>query len=292
MRAASVALGPSAATRGAGTHLEDFTPYFFSMDTFPFIIEQYQKERSASGAFQPASRLVMTAALRTSGLLRVLPPDELRDLVLLLTFITPNGRIQPTLPEFAEAMQLSQMQARSRMLRLTRREWRGKPLVRELIRQNGLDAYLPGRHLVDSQEEAHEALSAVPPVVFTEPRAGRETLIAASRARYATPRAEVEADIARRMGWAPPLFEDEEPGVAEEKGQLYEKLSEQGLPKDKALDILSRFDLARVRSQMEWMPHRGAKNPARYLVAAIENNYDPPVAVRADQAEREGGAKL
>ena len=253
------------------------------MDTFPFIIEQYQQERTTSGAFQPASRLVMTAAVRTSGLWKTVPPEELRDLVLLLTFLTPNGRIQPTLPELAEAMQASRMQARSRMLRLARREWRGKPLVRELTRQNGLDAYLPGRHLVDTQEEAQEAPSPVPSVVFTEPRAGRDTLVATSRARYATPRAEVEADIARRMGWGVPLFEDEEPGVAEEKRQIYEKLSEQGLPKDKALDVLSRFDLVRVRSQVDWMPHRGAKNPARYLVAAIENNYDPPVAVRAEQ---------
>ena len=253
------------------------------MDPSPFVIEHYQQGRSASGAFQPASRLLVTLALRTSGLWKAVPPEELRDLVLLLTFLTPNGRIQPTLPELADAMQASHAQARSRMLRLSRRQWRGQPLVRELNRQNGLDAYLPGKHLVDSQEEMQETPLPVPAVVLPEPRAGREALIANSRARYATPRAEVEADIARRMGWGTPLFENEEPAVAEEKRQLYEKLSEQGMPKDKALDILSRFNLGQVRSQIEWMPHRGAKNPARYLMAAIENNYEPPVAVRAEQ---------
>ena len=261
------------------------------MDTFPFVIERYKRGWSASGAFQPAARLLLTAALRTSGLWRDVSPEELRDLVLLLTFLTPNARIQPTLPELAEAMQASHTQARGRMLRLSRRQWRGQPLVRELNRQNGLDAYLPGRHLVDSQEEVQESPSLVPSVIFTEPRAGREALIAHSRARYATPRADVEADIARRMGWGTPLFENEEPSVAEEKRQLYEKLSEQGMPKDKAMDILSRFDLDQVRSQIEWMPHRGAKNPARYLMAAIENNYEPPVAVRAEHSEREGNAE-
>ena len=104
------------------------------MDTFPFIVEQYQSERAASGAFRPASRLVMTAALRTSGLWRDVPPEELRDFVLLLTFLTPNGWVQPTLPELAEAMQASHAQARGRMLRLSRRVWRGQPLVRELNR--------------------------------------------------------------------------------------------------------------------------------------------------------------
>lgn len=253
------------------------------MDPSPFVIEQYQHERLASGAFQPAARLLMTTALRTSGLWKAVPPEELRDIVLLLTFLTPNGRIQPTLPQLADAMQASPAQARGRMLRLSRRQWRGQPLVWELNRQNGLDAYLLGKHLVDSQEEVQEAPSPVPAVELSEPRAGRDALIANSRARYATPRADVEADIGRRMGWGTPLFEDEEPAVAEEKRNLYDKLSEQGMSKSQALDILSRFDPAVVRRQLEWMPHRGAKNPARYLVAAIENNYDPPVAVRSEQ---------
>ena len=179
-------------------------------------------------------------------------------------------------------MQASHAQTRARMLRLSRRVWRGQPLVVELNRQSGLDAYLPGRHILGSCQE-QELPTATAQSVLTEPRAGREALIAHSRSWYATPRAEVEADIARRMGWGAPAFEDEEPGIAEEKRQLYEKLSEQGMPKDKALDILSRFDLGQVRKQIEWMPHRGAKNQARYLVAAIENNYDPPVAVRSEQ---------
>ena len=141
---------------------------------------------------------------------------------------------------------------------------------------------------MDRWEEAQGEYSPVPAVVLSEPRAGRERLIAHSRARYATPRADVEADIARRMGWGTPLFEDEEPSVAEEKREIYEKLSEQGVSNGKALDVLGRFDLTQVRSQIEWMPHRGAKNPARYLMAAIENNYDPPVAVRSEPKPEAG----
>ncbi len=255
-----------------------------SGNDFPFVIEQYRGEQGAGGSFRPAARLLLTSALRTSGLWSALPPDELRDLTLLLTFLSTNGRVQPTLPELAGAMQVSHAQSRARMLRLSRRVWQGQPLVVELNRQSGLDAYLPGRHLLGNHQVS-EAPAAAAQTVLTEPRAGRDALIAHSHSRYATPRAEVEADIGRRMGWGTPLFEDEEPGVAEEKRQLYEKLSELGMPKDRALDVIGRFDLDRVRSQIEWMPHRGAKNPARYLVAAIENNYDPPVAVRAEQGE-------
>ena len=94
----------------------------------------------------------------------------------------------------------------------------------------------------------------------------------------------MEADIARRMGWGPPAFEDEAPEVAEEKRALYGLLSGQGMTNAQALDVLGRFDLGRVRRQVSWMPHRGAKNPARYLMAAIENDYDPPVAARLRHA--------
>jgi len=128
-----------------------------------------------------------------------------------------------------------------------------------------------------------ETQVAAAQTVLTEPRAGRDVLIAHSRARYATPRAEVEADIARRMGWGAPAFEDDPPEVAEEKRSLYNKLSEQGMSKSQALDVLSRFDLTVVRRQLEWMPHRAAKNPSRYLHAAIENDYEAPVAVRVRQ---------
>lgn len=245
---------------------------------FPFVIEQYQGEKGIGGSFRPAARLLLTSALRTSGLWSVLPPDELRDLTLLLTFFSPNGRVQPTLPELAGAMQASHMQTRARMLRLSRRVWRGQSLVTELNRQSGLDAYLPGRHVVGSQQRVEAPAAA--PIVLTEPRAGRDALIAHSRARYATPRAEVEADIARRMGWGAPAFENDPPEVAEEKRVLYDKLSEQGMSKSQALDILGHFDLAVVRRQSEWMPHRAAKSPARYLAAAIEGDYEAPMAVR------------
>jgi hypothetical protein len=249
---------------------------------FPFVIEQYKGDQGTGGSFLPAARLLLTPALRTSGLWSALPPDELRDLTLLMTFLSPNGRVQPTLPELAGAMQASHVQTRARMLRLSRRVWRGQPLVVELNRQSGLDAYLPGRNLLESHQVS-ETPAAAAQTVLTEPRAGRDVLIAHSRARYATPRAEVEADIARRMGWGTPAFENDPPDVAEEKRELYDKLSEQGMSKNQALDVLSRFDLTVVRHQLEWMPYRAAKNPSRYLQAAIENNYEAPVAMRVHQ---------
>ena len=255
-------------------------------DGFPFMVEHYRDTLGAGGTFRPAARLLLTTALRTSGLWAAVSPDEMRDLTLLLTFLTPNGRVQPTLPELAGGMKVSHAQARARMQRLSRHQWQGQSLVVELTRQSGLDAYLIGRHLLGSRQLSET--SVVPlPAALSEPRAGRDMLIAHSRARYGNPRAEVEADIARRMGWGPPAFEDDPPEIAEEKRLLFERLSEQGMPKSQALDILGRFDLGLVRRQLDWLPHRGAKNPSRYLQAAIENDYEEPVALRARQEARD-----
>ncbi len=256
----------------------------------PFVVEHYREgiEKGAifskGAAFRPAARLVLTSTLRTAGLWSLLPAEELRDLVLMLTFLTPNGRVQPTLPELAAAMQVSSVQARARMLRLSRRQWQGRALVRELTRQNGLDAYLPAHHVVSSYQEPEDIPQSPAPVPM-EVRAGREALVAHSRSQYAAPRAVVEADIASRMGWGPPVFESDPPEIAAQKRLLYERLSEQGMTKNQALDILSRFDLSIVSCQLDWLPHRGAKNPSRYLQAAIESNYEAPVAVRVQQAE-------
>ncbi len=254
----------------------------------PFVVEKYRVGLRTGSTFQPAARVLITSGLRTSGLWSALPADELRDLTLMLTFLTPNGRIQPTLPELSEAMRVSSAQARARMLRLLHRQWQGQPLIKELVRPNGLDAYLPAKHLVvsyDEPEETDKPLSPVPSVT----RAGREALIAHSRAEYAAPREAVEADIAARMGWGPPTFAHDPPEIAAQKRLLYVRLDEQGMTKHQALDVLSRFDLDIVRKQLDWMPHRAAKNPGRYLMSAIENNYDPPVAVRVHQGVPSSG---
>ncbi len=87
------------------------------------------------------------------------------------------------------------------MLRLSRRQWCGHPLIAELTRliaelnrQNGLDVYLPSGQVLGSRQEAGEV--PIAPAVLLEPRAGREALMAQGRTRYAKPRAAVEADIA------------------------------------------------------------------------------------------------
>jgi len=188
--------------------------------------------------------------------------------------------------ELADAMDVSQAKATSRLERLTRTHWRGRPLATLLARPDGLDAYIPGRPLV-----LHEEVSPPEPARPAPLRtAGREAVIAYSRARYAKPRGEVERQIGEMMGWGPPAFPGDDPAVAEGKQRAYKAMTDVSVPKEQALDLLGRFDLGDVERQIAWLPSRNAKNPARYLAAAIEGSYDMPLSLRR-QMPTEGEAE-
>ena len=145
----------------------------------PFVIEHRQEDRTGA-TFRPTARLILTDRVRTSGLWRALTPEDFKTLLLLLTFVTPNGWCRPTLPELADAMQVSHTKARGRLERLTGTTWQGQPLAEVLARPDGLDAYLPGRRLIlhkDAPEPG--AANPAPPIRA----AGREAVIAHSRAQ-------------------------------------------------------------------------------------------------------------
>ena len=242
----------------------------------PFVIEHRQEERGQGSTFCPSARLILTDRVRTSGLWRTLTPEDFKTLLLMFTYVSPNGWCRPTLPELAEAMEVSHGKARSRMERLIQTSWQGQPLATLLARPDGLDAYLPGRPLV-----AHENASEPEPPEATPLRTpGREAVVAYSRARYAKTREEVERQIGEMMGWTPPDFAGEDPAVAAGKRQAFKAMTDVGIPKEQALDLLARFDLGDVERQISWLPQRNAKNPARFLAAAIEGGYDRPSGAR------------
>ena len=250
---------------------------------FPFVIEHRQEDQ-AGAAFRPSARLILSERVRTSGLWRALTPEDFKTLVLILTFITPNGWCRPTLQELADTMGVSHGKAKARLDRLSRLQWQGQPLVEPLERPDGLDAYLPGRCLVAHEDAPNSGPAQQAPPLRTP---GREAVTAYSRARYARTREEVERQIGEMMGWGPPAFEGDDPAVAEGKRRAFGAMTGFGMPKEQALDLLARFDLGDVERQIAWLPSRNAKNPARFLAAAIEGSYEPPLGGRHRQ-ERVG----
>jgi len=253
----------------------------------PFLIERRRLETAPSGDFRPDARLILTPALRTAGLWHALPAEELRTLLLVLTFLTPNGTVCPAVAELSAAMQAPEGKARHRLARLIALTWRGEPLLRELRRESGLDAVTVSPALLAAVDAPPQFKDAPPP----PPVAGREAVIEYSRSRYARPRQEVEAEIARFYGWDESRegedvdrLRDQEAALPPVQRGLLAQLVRRGVDPEQALALVTERAPEAVQRQLDWLPHRHAKSPARFLVAAIAGDYEAPAALRQRQA--------
>lgn len=248
----------------------------------PFIIRIQHLDVKPGGYFRPSALIGFGQGLRTSGFLHSLAPEELKNLLLLLSFITPNGECAPNLLQLSQAMQTSEGKARERMQRLARQMWRERPLVMETRLGNGLEAYAPSLGFLPVVEDnSHDIKETAPPLKA----APREEVIALSRERYGRPRAEVEREIAIQYGRTPIETVAAPAPMDGPKTQLKQRLVEAGVEGEQADALLSRYDLVRIERQLEWLPHRRVRNPAGFLLVAIKDNYEMPPTLRHKKPE-------
>ena len=273
----------------------------------PFLIRVEHLDVTLGGRFRPAAHVCFATPLRTTGLLSSLPPEAAKDLLLLLTFVTPNGHCAPTLTQIAHAMRVSQGKARSRLERLQAVRWQARPLLWHGTSESGLEFFSPLSTMAPVHEDATPPSASVPPPPIQA--AGRQAVIAHSRAAYARPRAEVEAQIEEMMGYrkasrpsqprqgsAPaatsaqsveaerPALSPEEQEARREREEVRELLLRAGLEAKQAQGLLEHFDTVRIRRQLMWLPYRRAKNPAGMLLAAVKDDYEAPQMARYQQA--------
>ncbi len=234
----------------------------------PFVIEIHQDRKTPSGSFIPSASLKLMEEFRASGLLQALPPDDLKSLLYLLTFISPEGNCQVTQPILTSAMKTSSVKVKARMHRLAEFLWQGCPLIVEVPHESGIFTYSLHPHLV-----AYEHLMISEPYPTSPlPEERKQQVIAHSRATYARPRAEVERVIAAQMG--------QDIDETEEQGKLRRRLENTGLTTEQSRELLLAFPADVIAQQLDWLPYRNAKNPAGYLLAAIDGGYQEPKAIR------------
>ena len=266
----------------------------------PFIIELRQEDKTENNYFRPAARLKLSQSLRTSGLLLALSSEDVKNLLFLLTFCTPNGECRTLLPQLAEAMRVSPTKAMMWMRHLCAFRWQAQPLVHEHASESGLHFFTLSPHLVAYEHPAPDTPHSASHDIIVS---SREAVIAHSREKYGRPRAEVEAEIEA-------MFTRGKPGVvqlpvpqssvpilqntvdnpaiqsppaaqfsAEERALLH-RLENAGLMTEQALVLMGKYDRIRIERQLQWLPYRGAKNPAGFLLAAVADNYEAPPALR------------
>ncbi len=302
--------------------------------SIPFVFPTNQ-----SRAIHAVNLSALTHAWRISGLLRAIPAEAVKHLLLVVSFTDTKGDCRPTLQQLAHATEVSEVKARRRLNQLLQFRWQGQPLVTATRGGDGSEVYmlvirdtaLPvvseatdqavSAYAVTDQTAADRARTdqtvtgqiapAPHPTPSTEiryeqskeqprerPLTQREKVIEASRRKYGRPRAEVERMIAEQMGWAPPATstqpatssatnaapiqqttQNRQPAIGDE---LKRQLFVLGVDQDRVDSLLLRFDRVRIEQQLAWLPYRDARDPAAFLVAAIEHDYEPPLALQRE----------
>lgn len=228
--------------------------------------------------FHPEARLFVSETLRTSGLLASLPEREAKNLLWLLTYLHPNGRLFAPVSLLARDMGIALGDARKQFLALARIQWQGSPLVRHLSGDT------TERFTLGNQVLGEETLDTSLPIPLPEKSnhgttGHRESIVEASRERYARPRLEVEKIVLEQMGYHPEENSDTP------EGEVRRGLRSLGIDRDQIDELIEEFGIEACHRQVRWMPLRGAKNPARYVVAAIQENYSPPRGLRPYESE-------
>ena len=249
----------------------------------PLSILVMPRDVGREGTWRPDAFVSLTKTLRTSGFVMALPPEDLKSLLVMLTFLSPNGLCTVMVQQLATAFHLSPGKTRTRMNRLVDFRWLDQPIIRYHKAESGVETYalMPGFLPVveeQIQRPATPLLKAVP----------REIVIENSRRKYARTRAEVEAEIARLNNWKPigEKTSYETKPLDPQTAKAREKLSESGLLDQQVDELLERYDLPRIERQLEWLPLREARSPVGFLLSAIKNDYEAPPGWKADVAEK------
>jgi hypothetical protein len=243
----------------------------------PFVVEHFRLDVQAGGHFTPGARLVVTPALRTGGLLQALPDRETKTLLCLLTFLTANGRLRPTVQEVAPALGVGEEEAGERLRQLAARRWQGEEVARLLLRENGTGYAILSRRVL-SEKPAPEA-DATPEGAAAYRTAGRDAVIGYSREKYARSRSDVEREIQEQLGHGSGKEMVDTP-----EGNARRRLQALGVPPEQADLLFEAHSVEEITNQLDWLPLRGAKNPARFVVASIQGRYDPPARIRLERA--------
>lgn len=237
-------------------------------DTFasanPFAVE-HRKSNVRPNQFVPDTRLVVMPALRTTGFLATIGDRDMRALLAVLTFLTADGRIQATVQQVAQALGVSEKDARERLLSLSRMMWQGIPILVEVGGTQAASYYSPGHQIV---RHTHEE----PVTVGVEiALASRSDLIERNREKYTKPREEVERIVAGQLGHV-----ELEPADNSPESEARCALVAFGVARNEAELLVRDYPLESIQHQIDWLPKRHARNPARFLVAAIRGDYAPP----------------
>lgn len=211
---------------------------------------------------EPDSYLVgrWFAAARRQGLLAAVPPEAWHTLSALLSFTCRDGRRLFTVDQLALSLALPRAEALRRVGELETVQWQGQPLAL-LVRDAADEVEGAETAPADLLLRVQPPPSALPPASLPPPV-------------LQLPVSPVE--VAPGVGAAPAAGVSDEYLDAAATPDLTTALLAVGLTAEQAERLLTDFPVERVRRQLAWLPRRSARNPAAFLVRAVEGDWAGP----------------
>lgn len=208
------------------------------------------------------AKVTLGKNLASSGLLAHLPKELLPVLLALLSQVQPSGEVRADTVTIARISGLHPDEAEVRLHRLASFPSAEQPLayLSESVWRASKQYCVPTPQTLAAaaQEPGQESYRPAP----------KEQVIAYSREQYATPVAEAERQVEAQLGI--------EPLPEGEVGEVLQALLNVGMHPDSAQDLVAKYPPERIKAQLHWLPKRSARNPARYLISAIQKDFGPP----------------
>ncbi|HTE20973.1 MAG TPA: hypothetical protein VK689_21620 [Armatimonadota bacterium] len=188
----------------------------------------------------PLARWLTTA--RREGLLTRLTAEAWHTLCAVLSFTSRDGRRPFTLEQLAHTLGLSPEHARQQLEQLTRIDWKGGPLA---TLEQATSGEVTGASLAPLDCLARPEVASTPEVASV-PEGAAPTGTGSGEEPVASP-----------------------PGLVSELAAI-------GLDPGQIDWLTEHYRPERIRRQLDWLPRRGARNPAAMLIRAVEQDWEPP----------------
>jgi hypothetical protein len=245
---------------------------------------------------RPIGILGCSSRVISSGFFRSLRPDDLQRLLVVLLMAASEPDQPVSVKRVSALTGYSTDRIKSDLNQLTQLRWRGEPLL-AVSDHRGVVSYaispmifapvkMPPPPVNRQPMDPPIQVGALLPI---EPVADRDEVIASSRVRYARRRDLVERDMADAMGWEYPFRSNSErerlAATTNDDARrgppapLVTRLIAAGLTRRQAERCVATYPASRIVQQLDWLPHRQARNRASFLQAAIRGNYSPPDGV-------------
>jgi len=240
--------------------------------------------------------IILCSAIRNSGLLAFLSPEDFQTLIAVLTFADASGNCSLSARIIGQSLNLSENQARKRLNKLCDIRWRGRPLiVKETRREDGrfvITIYrmmkVDGIRLVskgpsksdagagrsDGDVSGHDGLKGMKAVEETEAIPLEEGKVV----RLEYPSEDTHAGCNNNINKHTTMKHKITPESMDNVNRL---LVRAGVSRFMASRLARDYSAKRILRQLRMLPFRNAREPAAMLVKAIREDWSAPSAYTA-----------